>query len=426
MVWVGELVNGGSDGRSIRPYPQDMLLNHGTLLVNRGQGAIWIEDLPFQGPVPDNERLGLHMHHHDVNVILIPKLEPAPPAEEEEEEEEREEETFISMCACTEAKAESNREITQEAVVDESPVKEIKKSVEMIEISDSDPSDPSSSNSLSSPNQIQETPDYIRSNQRNINTPIELFSGEISHEKSATVTVNSGELERDRFYDGGDVVRACIDVGIESLYCSARVGEFSYRFDQLEEGDYEVDLHFAEIMFTEGPPGMQVFDVFIQEKKVVSELDVYEKVGCSKSFIIQNLRASVKGKEGLSIRFEGLVGKPIVCGISVQGGCSSFSGIKDEVVPILGEIKELEAQLVVERKLAPGPAVKRLSRCPSAKQVPLNKPQFRHNSLATIPAASVLAPQHPSVIPSSSRVTTGRKLQLQGKDAERFGLKKLV
>lgn len=67
-------------------------------------------------------------------------------------------------------------------------------------------------------------------------------------------------------------MRACIDSGIESLYCSARVGDFSYRFDQLEEGDYEVDLHFAEIMFTEGPPGMRVFDVFIQEKKVKFQL----------------------------------------------------------------------------------------------------------------------------------------------------------
>lgn len=123
---------------------------------------------------------------------------------------------------------------------------------------------------MSSPNQIQESPDYIRgSNRRNIITPIELFTDKVSQENSANVlSVNSGELEKDGFYDGGDVVRAGTNAGIESLYCSARVGDFSYRFDQLEEGDYEVDLHFAEILFTEGPPGMRVFDIFIQEKKV--------------------------------------------------------------------------------------------------------------------------------------------------------------
>ncbi|KAJ4781535.1 Kinesin-like protein [Rhynchospora pubera] len=189
-------------------------------------------------------------------------------------------------------------------------------------------------NSLSFPIQEQETPDYIRrSNQRHVMTPIGLFSNEVLHENSGTVlTVDSGELEKDGFYDGGDVVRACTDAGIEGLYCSARVGNFSYNFGQLEEGDYLVDLHFAEIVFTEGPPGMRVFDVFIQEEKVVSGLDVYEKVGGNKPLVLPNLKASVKGKEGLSIRFEGLVGKPIVCGISVHGECNCSSEIEDETV----------------------------------------------------------------------------------------------
>jgi hypothetical protein len=32
-------------------------------------------------------------------------------------------------------------------------------------------------------------------------------------------------------------------------------------------GEYLVDLHFAEIVYTNGPKGMRVFDVFIQEEK---------------------------------------------------------------------------------------------------------------------------------------------------------------
>lgn len=53
------------------------------------------------------------------------------------------------------------------------------------------------------------------------------------------------------------------------------------------------------------------------------------------------------------------------------------------------------------------PVAKRLSLCPSAKRVPLNKPQSRRNSLATIPAASVLAPRRPSLIPITSNMCGG-------------------
>lgn len=60
-----------------------------------------------------------------------------------------------------------------------------------------------------------------------------------------------------------------------------------------------------------------------------------------------------------------------------------------------------------ENKPEPRPAVKRLSLCPSAKRVPLNKPQFRRNSLATIPAVNVLAQRRPSLIPSSSNMCAG-------------------
>jgi hypothetical protein len=37
------------------------------------------------------------------------------------------------------------------------------------------------------------------------------------------------------------------------------------------------------------------------------------------------------------------VGKPIVCGISVRGYCISSAGIRDEAVPILGEVNKDQA-----------------------------------------------------------------------------------
>lgn len=79
------------------------------------------------------------------------------------------------------------------------------------------------------------------------------------------------QVQPDSFFHGGDVLRTdeTITEGgdIPSLYQSARVGNFCYLFNSLSPGDYFVDLHFAEIINTNGPRGMRLFDVFMQEEK---------------------------------------------------------------------------------------------------------------------------------------------------------------
>lgn len=52
-----------------------------------------------------------------------------------------------------------------------------------------------------------------------------------------------------------------------NLLITTRFGNFSYIIGDLPAGNYFVDLHFAEIVFTNDPPGMRVFDVFVQENK---------------------------------------------------------------------------------------------------------------------------------------------------------------
>lgn len=80
-----------------------------------------------------------------------------------------------------------------------------------------------------------------------------------------------GLIKGDYSFQGGDVMRT--DEGIvnggdhPTLYQSARYGDFCYRFDGLAPGDYFVDLHFAEIVNINGPKGMRVFNVFLQEDK---------------------------------------------------------------------------------------------------------------------------------------------------------------
>nr|QWT43334.1 kinesin-like protein KIN14E [Citrullus lanatus] len=129
------------------------------------------------------------------------------------------------------------------------------------------------------------------------------------------VTLDGMNYVEDNCYNGGDTIRS--DEIEHPLYQTARYGNFYYNFSSLEPGNYVVDLHFAEIVFTNGPPGMRVFDVYLQDQKVVSGLDIYARVGGNKPLIVSDLKASVDVKD-LTVRFEGLMGRPIVCGISVR------------------------------------------------------------------------------------------------------------
>ncbi|KAK9093348.1 hypothetical protein Syun_028259 [Stephania yunnanensis] len=175
------------------------------------------------------------------------------------------------------------------------------------------------------------------------------------------ISINSGgrdeaviyggiDFKGDSYFVGGNVMRteawASEGEGDCALYRSARVGNFSYKFESLEPGIYNVDLHFAEIIFTHGPPGMRVFDVFIQEEKVISGLDVYAQVGSHKPLILPDLKAFVNEKNGLSIRFEGVIGSPIVCGISVkrdsQAGFGSMEFLKEKESAQMGDHEPIE------------------------------------------------------------------------------------
>lgn len=80
----------------------------------------------------------------------------------------------------------------------------------------------------------------------------------------------------DTFFDGGDVFRTNEQIAeggdYPSIYQSARVGSFCYRIDNLLPGHYLVDLHFVEIINVNGPKGMRVFNVYIQDEKACFSL----------------------------------------------------------------------------------------------------------------------------------------------------------
>ncbi|GLT53938.1 hypothetical protein SLA2020_271720 [Shorea laevis] len=53
-------------------------------------------------------------------------------------------------------------------------------------------------------------------------------------------------------------------------------------------------------------------------EKVVSCLDIYARVGGNEPLVVSGLNTFVDDEKGLSIRFQGVIGSPILCGISVR------------------------------------------------------------------------------------------------------------
>ncbi|XP_042493204.1 kinesin-like protein KIN-14R [Macadamia integrifolia] len=123
-------------------------------------------------------------------------------------------------------------------------------------------------------------------------------------------------------FQGGNVLRtdeSIIDGGDYPLiYQSARFGNFFYHFDNLSPGDYFVDLHFAEIINTNGPKGMRIFNVYVQEEKVLSELDIYSIIGANKPLQLIDAKVSVGEDGAITIRFEEVQGSPLVSGICIR------------------------------------------------------------------------------------------------------------
>ncbi|XP_078435489.1 di-glucose binding protein with Kinesin motor domain-containing protein [Wolffia australiana] len=135
---------------------------------------------------------------------------------------------------------------------------------------------------------------------------------------------SSTKIEGDTHFEGGDAIKTnadILDTGNlpSALYQSARYGTvISYAFCDLPPGNYFVDLHFAEIVYTNGPKGMRVFDVFIQRQKVLSEVDIYALVGANKPLVILDVGVNVEECGQILVKFEGVRGSPSISGICIR------------------------------------------------------------------------------------------------------------
>lgn len=100
----------------------------------------------------------------------------------------------------------------------------------------------------------------------------------------------------------------------DPLYQTYREGLKGYRFD-VPSGEYEIDLRFAEPLNLRS--GRRVFSVSVNGKLVITDLDLARE---AKSFnpVVKKFKAFSAAKDGLTITFAPINGKPVLSGIKVR------------------------------------------------------------------------------------------------------------
>lgn len=122
----------------------------------------------------------------------------------------------------------------------------------------------------------------------------------------------------DNYFSGGHTYQTGSPIGNtedDALYQSERFGNFAYNIS-LPNGDYWVTLKFAEIYYS-GSRGSRIFDVFLQENRVISSLDLYAIVGKNNAYDVTLPASVINGV--LNIRFQTIAGNAKVNGIVIQG-----------------------------------------------------------------------------------------------------------
>ncbi|CAL5022996.1 unnamed protein product [Urochloa decumbens] len=132
------------------------------------------------------------------------------------------------------------------------------------------------------------------------------------------------------------------------LYTEARLSPLSLKYYGLcmENGEYIVKLHFAEIVFTDdhtySSNGKRIFDVFIQGAKVLEDFNIQDEAGGVHRAITKTFATNITdntleihlywgGKGTTAIPYRGVYG-PLISAISVTKTGGNHHGLSTEVV----------------------------------------------------------------------------------------------
>ncbi|WP_328907670.1 S8 family serine peptidase [Streptomyces sp. NBC_00234] len=118
-------------------------------------------------------------------------------------------------------------------------------------------------------------------------------------------------------YEGTSSVRsttkAIAGTDDPKLFQDAREGMYGYRFDNVPDGVYTVELDFAEL--SSSKPGQRVFDVLAEDIKVLPSLDITREAG---TYAAVTRTYTVAVTDGvLNVRFVATSGKPQINAIRV-------------------------------------------------------------------------------------------------------------
>lgn len=131
----------------------------------------------------------------------------------------------------------------------------------------------------------------------------------------AIYTIDAGSVN-DAYFSGGKTFKTSKTISgtdNQSLYQSERYGSMSYSFP-VANGEYEVELLFAEIYFTAS--GKRVFSVQAEGALAISKLDIFATVGSLKPL---SKKINVKVSDGkIDLAFVASVNNPKVSGIVVR------------------------------------------------------------------------------------------------------------
>lgn len=132
---------------------------------------------------------------------------------------------------------------------------------------------------------------------------------------STPLTLNAG-IDDSEFcnHESGTVhYNYAFTPGLAQMYKSGRHGNFNYRIP-IDQGNYEVELHFAEISWTEA--GKRIFDVWIENNKVLNDFDIVGEIGVKKALIKRH--NTVVNDGWLDIKFYSELSDAKVSGIIVR------------------------------------------------------------------------------------------------------------
>ncbi|XP_057472307.1 probable LRR receptor-like serine/threonine-protein kinase RFK1 [Actinidia eriantha] len=152
---------------------------------------------------------------------------------------------------------------------------------------------------------------------------------------------STGDFMDDNDYQNARFTEHVASTNISELYSSARLSPVSLTYFHycLENGNYTVGLHFAEIFFTNDNTynslGRRIFDIYIQGKLVGKDFNVEDEAGGAQKQLTRPFNASVTenileirfywaGKGTTRIPDRGVYG-PLISAISVDPNFKSCS-----------------------------------------------------------------------------------------------------